>query len=473
MRSTNRLALLSAIAIGVIVPTSGAALCASTLNDALAAAYANNPTLSGQRASLRATDENAAIARAPGRPQLSAQAGVSQGLEGLRAVDGFNRSITAGVTASLPLYQGGRVRNTIDAADKRSAAGRETLRATEGDIFVQTVSAYLSVLRDREIVQLSSSNVDALQADAKSSKERYNGGDLTLTDVDQSNARLINGRTQLATAQSNLIESEEDFRRLTGQLPGTLETPPALPLLPDSADQAEDTAIDNNATVLAAAQTIEASRYDAGAARGSALPTLSLSAGNNYYDYRDRIVALGDTSGNSSQVGLTLTIPLYQGGIVSARVRQANDVVSQAMDQKIEAERQVSALARATFSRYRTVQNNIRLDEDAVKVNQRALFGVRTENSAGLRQVLDVLNAQLELINSQIALATARSDAYVAGFQLLDAMGYADGKHLGLNGGTLYDPMINFRHAKHELSDFANGPQPQAAATYTPERRGK
>ena len=456
--------LMAGTACSLAVPM--APVGATTLADALAAAYQNNPTLASQRASLRATDENAAIARASGRPQVSTSADYSQGLDGLRPLQGYNRAVTAGVNAALSFYQGGRVRNAIRAADQRSAAGREQLSGAEGDIFTQTVNAYVGVIRDREIVRLNQQNVAALDADATSSNDRYHGGDLTLTDVDQSQARLLVGRTQLDTARANLTDSEQEYRRLTGQIAGELDPAPPLPQLPINADDAENIAVDNSPAVRAAVANIKAAHYDVGTARGSRLPTLSVSASSNYYNYLDRIGESSNSSGNASQVGVTLNLPLYQGGQASARVRQARDVESQALEQKVEAERQAAATARESFSRYEVIQGNIDLLQHAVTANERALKGVRIENTAGFRQVLDVLNAQLELVNAQVSLATARSDAYVAAFQLLNAMGYANYKHLGLTGGALYDPTINFRHAVHAVSDFGDGPQPQATTSY-------
>lgn len=465
-RALHITGVLSAILCALPAPGLGGAASASTLADALAAAYTNNPTLAGQRAALRGTDENSAIARASGRPQLSVSGQYSQGLDGLQPLEGYNRAVTGGVNASLPIYQGGRVHDQIRAADRRSAAGRETLRGSEGDIFTQTVNAYVGVVRDRQIVQLNEQNVAALQTDAKSSNDRYKGGDLTLTDVDQSTARLLVGRTQLDTARANLVDSEQEFRRLTGQLPGDLDPPPPLPMMPETADQAEDIAVDNNPAVRSAAAAIEAARYDVGTARGTGLPTLSFTASSNYYNYLDRVGESSNSHGNASQVGVTLSVPIYQGGLLSARVRQAKDSVSQAMEQKIEQERQAAATARQFFSRYETIKGDIDLLQQSVKANDRALHGVRVENTAGFRQVLDVLNAQLELVNAQVSLVTAQGDAYIAGFRLLNAMGFADYKHLALTGGALYDPMVNYRHAVHVVGDHADGPPPQVTTTY-------
>ncbi len=152
-------------------------------------------------------------------------------------------------------------------------------------------------------------------------------------------------------------------------------------------------------------------------------------------------------------------MPLYQGGLVSAQIRQAKDRDDQAIDQKQATEEQVIASVRAAYSNYAAARRTITLSQMAVDANQDALKGVRLEADAGERQVLDVLNAELELLSSRIALLRAKHDSYIEGFQLLNAMGMVDYKHLGLIGGALYDPTVNYHHAVHALSDFANNPK--------------
>ncbi len=273
---------------------SAFSLCASSaagatsLQDVLAATYMHNPTLDGQRAELRATDEQAAIARAQGRPQIGAQASYTQGLEGLRALQGYNRAILAGANVNIPLFQGGRVRNAVDAADKRSEAGRAALRAAEGDTFVDAVTAYLDVLRDRAIIDLNRENVRALQDVLHSSKVRLDAGDVTRTDVSQSFARQQQGESSLEAAQAQLSASVAEFRRVTGLEAANLDEPPPLPDLPPSADEAEIIAMRSNPAIAATAAAIDAAHHDVSAARGARLPTLSAGGSGSYYSYRDR-----------------------------------------------------------------------------------------------------------------------------------------------------------------------------------------
>jgi outer membrane protein len=464
---------LAVLAAGLM---TGEGAQATTLTDALIATYSGNPTLTEQRAQLQATDEQAAIARAGGRPSLGGSVGYTQGINGLRALQGYNRAVTAGAQLNVPLFQGGRVRNAVHAADSRVESGRETLRATEGDVLVQAVSAYMDVVRDRAIVELNINNVKVLQTNLDATNDRFQAGDLTRTDVAQSQARLEDGRSQLTTAKSNLTTSEENYRRVIGQGAGSLDQPPPLPVLPENADRAEDTAVNNNPDIAAAKGAVKAARYDVSTARASRMPTIAATAGTNYYRYSGFAgnglgVPVGNVSGDASQAGVTLSVPLYQGGLPSAQVRQAQAFESAALERETATERQVVANARSAFSSYQAALEVIRSSQEALKANTLALEGVRAEQSVGERQVLDVLNAEQELLGSQVTLVSAQRDAYVAGFALLNSMGLVDYKHLGLQGGALYDPTMNYRHAIHVVGDWSSNPTPQPVAkvSYGPQ----
>ena len=459
-----------ALGAGLLAPASADA---TTLTDAMVAAYGDNPTLTGERAQLRATDEQSAIVRAQGRPTLGASATYTQGLQGLRVQQTFNRFLSAGAQLSVPVYQGGRVRNATHAADARVDSGREALRATEGNIFVSVVSAYMDVLRDRAIVQLDINNVKVLQTNLDSTNDQFQAGSLTRTDVAQSRARLEDGNAQLTTARSNLVSSEENYRAVIGSSAGVLDQPPPLPALPENPDRAEDVAITNNPNIVAAVAAVKAAHFDVETARASRMPTISATASNSYVRDTDASGALAGERlvGDASQAGVTLTVPLYQGGLPGAEVRQEQAFESAAIESQTATERQVVATVRADFSSYAAAVEVIRSSEEALKANTLALEGVQAEQQAGLRQVLDTLNAEQEKLGSEVTLVSAQHDAYVAGFALLNAMGLVDYKHLGLTGGALYDSTMNYRHAIHDINDWSENPptQPIAKPTYGPQ----
>ena len=442
---------------------------ADTLREALASTYRTNPTITGQRQALRATDANVAIARAAGRPRVDATAGLNRDLtrSGILDTGGKGPDLSVGVDLSYPLFNGGSVRNSVRAAQTRVEAGRATLRAVEGDVFTEAVAAYMDVIRDRAIVELNANNVRVLSTNLEATRDRFEIGDLTRTDVAQSEARLQLGRANLATAQGRLTSSEENYRRVIGKHPDALAPPPPLPPLPATPDEAVRVALANNPDLIAVTRQASAAGLDVSVARADRLPTVSGVVSGDYLN------ALGGnegglpSSGTQTSAGLNARIPLYQGGLPAARIRQAQALEGQFLEQMVATERAVISNTRSAFASYQAAQNAIASNQVAVQANELALEGARAEQSVGTRNVLDVLNAEQELLDAQVALVTAKRDAYVAGFQLLNAMGQAEADDLGLEGGPLYDPLGNYRRVAGNWSDWASDRRHEPVATRT------
>jgi outer membrane protein len=443
---------------------------ADTLREALVSAYQTNPTITAQRQNLQATDATVAIARAAGRPQVSAQVGLNRTLTqtGLLINGGKGPTVTASVDLSYPLFSGGAVKNSVRAAQTRVEAGRATLQAVEGDVFTQATTAYMDVIRDRAIVELNQNNVKVLETNLQATQDRFQIGDLTRTDVAQSEARLQLGRSQLATAQGQLTGSEATYRQVIGHAPGVLSPPPPLPPLPTTADEAVRIALANNPDLVSISRQAIAAGYDVNVARASRLPTLSAVAGETYArNLANNNGPFIPNSGNATTAGLSARVPLFQGGLPAARIRQAQAQQGQVLEQVVGTERAVVQAARAAFASYEAAQRAIQAETVAVQANQLALEGNRAEQSVGTRTIIEVLNAEQELLNSQVALVSAKRDAYVAGFQLLNAMGQAQAQDLGLDGGPLYDPLGNYRHVANNWNDWANDPRHPTIATRT------
>lgn len=445
-----------------------------TLRDALVRTYQTNPTLMAERQGLRQQDEAVDIARAAGRPRVDSNAAINRDIYSRHVIGGNGSDLSVGVTASMPLYSGGRVRNSVTAANIRVEAGRADLRATEGDIFTEAVGAYMDVIRDRSIVQLNQNQVRVLETNLQATRDRFEVGDLTRTDVAQSDARLALARSNLAIAQGRLRASEENYRRVIGENPEDLQPPNPLPTLPGTDDQAEQIALGNNADLAAIAARGRAAGYDVRVAQGARLPTITANSTTSYFDRLGTGVAGGNAAGltfdntASSSVGLSLTMPLYQGGGPGARVRQAEAVRGELLEQAVAVERLVISNTRAAFATYRAALQAIESNEIAVAANTLALEGTRAEQTVGTRNVLDVLNAEQELLNSQVLLVTARRDAYVAGFQLLNVMGQAEAKDLNLDGiGPLYDPQVNYNRDSRDWNDWHDGPRIRPVSTRT------
>ena len=445
---------------------------ADTLREALLKAYQSNPTLTGERASLRANDENVPIARSSGLPTVNGTSSYNESIYNSNGGNGPPRQAQVGASLNVPIYSGGSVRNSVRAAETRVDAGRANLRGVESGLFTDVVSVYNDVIRDESIVRLNQQNVHVLEVNLQATRDRFEVGDLTRTDVAQSEARLAIAQGQLRTAESRLVSSRENYIRVVGAAPGTLEVPPPLPNLPADPQSAVTTAIDENPVLLAAQKQRDATRFDVDVAKSGRMPRVGVSVGPSYNTYLGSVgnsaAAAGfRNSGFGVTGGLNLTLPLFQAGRVSAQVRQAEARRSAAFEGVTEAERGVIAQTRSAFANWKSSQHVIESSEVAVSANKLSLEGVRAENSVGTRTILDILNAEQELLNSQVTLVTARRDAYVAGFALLAAMGQAEASDLNLEGGPLYDPTVNYNRVRHKIGDWGSDGEPQPVATRT------
>jgi outer membrane protein len=257
-----------------------------------------------------------------------------------------------------------------------------------------------------------------------------------------------------------------------------LAPPPPLPPLPTTADEAVRIALSNNPDLIAITREAVARGYDVSVARAGRLPTLSGTVTTQYQNQLTGTTGVRmvdpltgeptqrfDRAGTATAVGLSANIPIFQGGLPAARIRQAQALQGQVLEQVVGTERAVVQATRAAFATYDAAQRAIQSNTVAVQANELALEGARAEQSVGTRTVLDVLNAEQELLNSQVSLVSAKRDAYVAGFQLLNAMGQAEADDLGLDGGPLYDPLGNYRRVAGDWNDWSSDPRHVTVAT--------
>ncbi len=442
---------------------------ADDLQDALAAAYASNPDLAAARANLRATDEGVPIARAPGLPSLNGTATYTEFLkQGPNSFIAPQRLLSVDPQLNVPIYSGGAVKNSLAAAKIRVEAGEASLKGTEAGVFSQVVAAYMDVIRDAATVGLNRNNVQVLEVNLKATSDRFEIGDVTRTDVAQSNSRLALARADLRNAEAALVASRERYVQVVGQVPADLQPPPPLAGLPASPEEAVQVALDNNPDLEAAHQRSKAAGFDAKAAGAGRLPTVSLYSSGEYSTYFNSLGGSASRgfvqSQTTAQAGARISIPLFQGGLPAARQRQAQATASAAQEQEISAERQVIANVRSAYTQWRAANDVITLNQTAVDAAALSLEGVRAENTVGNRTILNILDAEQELLRAQVGLVAARRNAYVASFNLLAAMGRAQASDLGFDPATLYDPEVNYRRVRGRVFDWAlDAPSPPKA----------
>jgi outer membrane protein len=446
---------------------------ANDLRGALIEAYLSNPTLQSARAQQRATDEDVPIQAAAGAPNVTATANHIEFVK--RSPNSFTapeRRFQIGPDLQVPVYSGGAIRNSIKAAKERVAAGQADLRGTESSIFSQVVAAYMDVLRNEALVELSANQVGVLSVNLQATSDRFEIGELTRTDVAQSQSRLAVAEGDLRNARANLIAARETFIELVGKAPGDLAPPPPLPGLPDTVGQAVVTALEHNPDLIAAKERAQAAGFDSEVAGSGRLPTFGVFAGWDYTDYYGTLG--GPVSSNFGQsettanLGVQISIPIFQGGLPAARQRQAFARETAALEQIIATERSVISQTRAAYSSWQASNAVIESSEAAVAAAQLSLEGVRAENSIGNRTILDVLNAEQELLSARAQLVTARRNAYVAGFSVLAAMGKAEARDLNLDtDGPLYDPQVNYDRVRNKIFDWQRDAEPAAISTRT------
>ncbi|MFN6935846.1 MAG: TolC family protein, partial [Tsuneonella sp.] len=362
---------------------------ADTLRDALNGAYRTNPTLQAARAQQRATDETVPIEKSAGRPSAT---GTAQYIEFVKqSSSNFTaprRAINAGIDLGVPIYSGGAVKNAVKAAETRVEAGQADLRGTESAIFTQVVAAYMDVIRGEALVGLSGNQVEVLTVNTQATSDRFEIGDLTRTDVAQSQARLALAQGDFRTAQANLVSAREAYIQLTGMAPDNLQPPPPLPGLPANVEDAVAVALEDNPDLIAARERAEASRFDIDVAGSGRLPRVSVFTGGDYSNYLGTIssaqpnVSIPQTS-TAVQAGVSMSIPIFQGGRPAALQRQAQARSAAALENVIAAERDVIAQVRSAWSSWLAATQIIASNQTAVDAASLSLEGVRAENTVG------------------------------------------------------------------------------------------
>jgi outer membrane protein len=447
MRRYSAKGLIGGAAIVMAIALQPAVAAADTLFGAMEKAYVTNPTLNAARAGQRATDELVPQALSGWRPTITVEGGVqsesvvandlqdpSQPLRQDRTESG-----EMAIVLNQPVFQGFRTVESTKAAEAQVDAGRQSLLQTEQQVLFDVVQAYMDVYAGRQLVVLRRQDVAALQSQVTASNERFAVGEITRTDVAQSEARLAESQNALVEVQTRLAQDVARYVQLVGNEPGKL-TYPKIASLPKSLASALDIAGEINPRLLAQAFVEVASNSQIGVARAGLLPSAGIQAGARTADLdfgEDR------TGLRSATIAALVSIPLYEAGFFYSQVREAKQRASQSRIQLIEVARDVRSAVAQSWNAYLGLGQIIRNTKTQVRAAQLALTGVQQEYQAGTRTTLDVLDAQRELVQSQVLQVNAEKSRVVAGYQLLAAIGRLTARDVGLKV-PLYDPEENY-----------------------------
>jgi outer membrane protein len=457
----------SAVAL-LLAPIGPTPALADTIEAALVRAYQNNPQLNAQRAQVRSIDENVPQALSGYRPKVAVTASASYQYSdtltitaGAPAAKDFagggggptvlrsesNGAIpprSVGMTVTQTLYNGQQTANKTRVAESQVSGAREGLRVLEQTVLFNAASIYMDYLRDSAIVEVQKSNVRVLEQTLKQTKDRFNVGEVTRTDVAQSEAQLAAGKTQELTAESNLTTTRSNFRRIIGNEPQNLA--PGSPVdrfLPSTLPGAIELSLIENPNVTAAMFGIDINYLTVKVNEGALLPTVTLQGSVQQAYEQTLITNRSFTAAATAQ----FSVPVYQGGAEYSLIRQSKENLAQQRLNLETTRDQTRATTVTAWGQLEAGKAQVRSAQAQVTASEVALNGVREEAKAGQRTTLDVLNAQQALVNARVALVTAQHDRVVASYSVLNAVGRLSPQVLNL-ATTTYDPSQHYQQVR-------------------------
>jgi outer membrane protein len=440
--------MLMATVAGCVLAAFLNAARADSLREALIMAYQNNPTLQAQRASLRATDESVPQALSGWRPNVEIvgdagyDANSGSGISGVKQRGEYSGNLQ--VTQNL--YSGGGTVADVKRAENTVRAARARLNSAEQSVLLNAVQAYLNVYRDQSVVQLNMNNERVLTRQLEATRDRFNVGEVTRTDVSQAEARLASARAARVQAEGVLQISRGIYEQIIGKVPESLAKPDPVPQLPTSRQETIEGARKDNPAVVAADYDERAARENVSVVQSDLLPKVDIVGQGG----RGVNQSSTNTISDGGSIMAQLTVPLYQRGSVSSQVREAKQLVGRNRLLLIEAERSATEQAVNAWESLVSARAQIQSLNAAVRSNRIALEGVRQESLVGSRTVLDVLDAEQELLNSEVNLVSAERDEIVAQYQVMSALGRLTAQSLNLST-QYYDPEHHYKEVRDKL----------------------
>jgi TolC family type I secretion outer membrane protein len=466
------------LALAIFAPDTARA---QSLNEALISAFAGNPGLDAERARQRADQETIKQERAKGLPNLSLDAHRGEEKTRINSSSRSTKLLQDGyaLTLTQPLFQGFQTYNGTRRAKAEVRAGAAQLHDREQSILLDTVTAYMDVVQDRKIAKLRKSNIRFLRNELAATKARHRAGDLSKTDVAQARTRLYEGEADLAQAQANAEASEASFEAIIGSRPGALKAPRVpVELLPPSLNDALGVARSTNPTIISALHSQEAARRAKNEAYGALLPTVSLEMSHGI----DNNTSIVVDKEEESSLFVRMKMPLYQGGDTRSRIRQSRASETGAAYEVTDSRRRTRASVIDTWKQLHAAKARIKAARQQVKAARAALKGVQIEVKVGERALFEVLDAQRELVNGEVALARAQHDHVVSSYALLAATGRLTARYLTLpvaypdldNAVSKKNPRVIFKEpgrGQRRSSIHRQAPPRQVVRAVTPARK--
>nr|WP_243470786.1 TolC family outer membrane protein [Ruegeria denitrificans] len=437
------MALTAGIALSAI---PGRVVWADNLTDAFIGAYNTSGLLEQNRALLRAADEDVAIALSALRPIINwtAQVTQSHNRPTVSGVSTLNQPSTffTGLTLSQLIYDGGFSVLGKQSAQETVLATRQALLDVEQDVLFRGLNAYLGVLLQEETVQIRLNNVEVSAEELRASQDRFDVGEVTRTDVALSEAQLASSQADLAVARGNLSIAQAEYVNAVGKAPGRTAGQPSLPNLPQSEGEAVGLAQRNHPAIQSAQHQVRALDLFVQQQRANLGPNVGLNADAGFTESYDN-----DDSTEDASVSLTFTQPIYAGGRLAATVRRAMATRDASRANLLNVQKDITQGVADAYAGYQAASASLRASTERVRASQVAFDGIREEATLGARTTLDVLNAQQDLLDAQLAEVASRTERSRAAYQLLDAQGLLTAERLGL-AVQIYDPTLYYNLVK-------------------------
>ena len=487
-KPTNHQSAAALVTAGILAAAMPAS--AQSLQDALATAYANNPTLLAARAQLRTVDEGVPQALAGWRPTvvvngstgaadqrtrsqaqvfrndnsnyfrdpstniISRETGFTGPANFISTTQRQERTFATGnITMTQPIYRGGRTVASVRQSENRVLAQRARLYTVEQGVMLDTSNSYISVIRTQEEVRLNVNNEQVLTRQLQATNERFRVGEITRTDVAQAESRLAGARATRAQAEGQLEISRATFQRLVGQAPQRLIAPQPLQPPVRTAQQAQEQAANNNPAVVATLFDEAASRDAIDVQLAALMPQVSVTS----QAFRNDNAAVPHSRVNGGQVTANLSVPLYQGGAEYSQVRQARQEAQRQRSLVADARAVAVQQAVSAWETLRSTRAQVESVRAQIRAQEIALDGVQREAIVGSRTTLDVLNAEQELLNARVTLVRALADNINASYSVASAVGRLTAQDLGLPV-EFYDMRAYYNAVRDRwvgLGDFA------------------
>jgi TolC family type I secretion outer membrane protein len=441
------------VAVALVAVLTAPPAGAASLRDALVTTYLTSPRLEAGRSELRQVDETVPQALSGYRPSLFLNGDLTGERSTVRQGEVFEQN-RAGKSVNLSLrqnlYAGGGTQAQVSRAENQVQAQRSRLYGLEQQVLLDAVDAYTAAYRDQAVLDLALNNEERLKRQLEATRDRFDVGEVARTDVAQAEARLSRARADVEQAKADLASSRAAYQRVVGEEPTKLEEPKVLAELPKTEDETRAFAA-QNPDIVAATFDLYAARDNVDVAFSDLLPSLDLRGELEYADEPTAQIEWGRTG----LLGLTLSIPLYQGGGEYSRVRQNRQVVRQRRDDLETAHRSVQELVTSSWERLLAATAAIEAFRAEVRANQIALEGVQQEALVGARTVRDVLDAEQELFTSQVNLVRASREEVLASYQLKLAVGQLTVEGLSLPVQA-YNPVAYYDANRTRLFGLAD-----------------